>query len=94
MIIVPGNLIQQHSKGFPGLQMIGLAELLKGTLVFGAHAQIHLHLFFLFIENPIEIGELPDTGDYGIDLTVLLGCAVAAGVGYLACGTYAKKHKE
>ena len=50
--------------------------------------------FFLYIENPIETGELPDTGDYGIDLTVLLGCAVAAGVGYLACGAYAEKHKE
>ena len=24
--------------------------------------------FFLFIENPIEIGELPDTGDYGMVL--------------------------
>ena len=47
--------------------------------------------FFLYIENPIEIGELPDTGDYGVDLTLLLGCAVLAGAGYLACGAYADK---
>ena len=48
--------------------------------------------FFLYIENPIEIGELPDTGDYGVDLTLLMGCAVLAGAGYLTCGAYADKH--
>lgn len=49
--------------------------------------------FFLYIENPIEISELPDTGDEGVDLMLLMGCAVAAGAGYLACGAYADKQK-
>lgn len=47
--------------------------------------------FFLYIENPIETSELPDTGDYGVDLTVLLGGAILAGAGYLVCGAYAEK---
>ena len=35
--------------------------------------------FFLFIENPIEIGEIPDMGTTGINLQTLILSAMAAG---------------
>lgn len=55
--------------------------------------------FYLYIENPAketeapvkQSGNLPKTGDYGMDKNVLLWVALICGAGYLACDRYEKK---
>ena len=49
--------------------------------------------FFLFIENPLEVSALPQTGDAGLDLMPLTGAALAAGAGFLICGAYAERKR-
>lgn len=49
--------------------------------------------FFLYIENPLEVSALPQTGDAGVELMPLIGAALAAGAGFLACGAYAERKR-